>query len=148
MSQFIWTVDPIKKIGKLKKGLQNKAQRIACNKAASPVKAEVVAQTPVRYGFTRKAMRIRVREYKGKSIFVSIVGPKGDFVRNKGKYKTGEKKGQPIRHRPALYARLVSGGTKTIRARHFLSVALNSVKRYPVVYCETLREQIKQLLRN
>lgn len=100
------------------------ATRIGMNRAASPVKASVVshAEAVKRYGYTAKAVRIRVKEYPADR-FVTVVGPSMNFVRTKGKYKRGPKKGQPRRHRPAFYAHLSNSGTKRSRALHWLDKA-------------------------
>ncbi|MBA4189125.1 MAG: hypothetical protein C0467_14095 [Planctomycetaceae bacterium] len=131
---FHYKDDPIKKIAHLKKGLQNKAMRIACNKAASPVKAEIVAQAPVDTGALKKSIRIKVKDYKSKQVWIVVIGASNKFKRKN--------------KRPANYAHLVNKGTKTIQATHFMSFGRTaSAKRFPERYCSVLKEQIAILLK-
>lgn len=135
-----WKIDPVREADKLEKGVRNKVVRIAMNKASGVVKAAVVSNAPSRYGFLKKSIRIKVKNYKNKAVWVSVIGPKSDFKRNKGKVKRGEKKGTPITHRPSNYARLVEKGTKKAKAHPFLKPALKSTQS---AFMSTLRASIK-----
>ncbi|VTU02777.1 : HK97-gp10_like [Gemmataceae bacterium] len=108
----------------LKGGGLRKALRIGLNRAASPVKAAVVsnAEAVKRYGFLAKAIRIRTKVYPADK-FVAVIGPSSKFVRQKGKFKKGKRKGQPKKAIPAKYAHLVERGTKRSRAQPFLGKA-------------------------
>jgi hypothetical protein len=114
------TVD-MKPAEALRRGGAKKATRIGLNRASAPVKAAVVseAQAIKRFGFTAKAVRIRLREYPPDK-WVSVVGPSSSFSRTKGKRKRGKRKGQPIKHVPAKYAHLVNKGTKRSKPKPFL----------------------------
>ncbi|MBP3954919.1 hypothetical protein J8F10_06445 [Gemmata sp. G18] len=129
---------------KLSKGLRNKAMRIALNKASSPVKAKIVAAAPNRFGFLRKSMKIRLANYQNKSVWVSVIGPSRSFVRKKGKFKRGKKKGQPKNHRPANYSHLVDQGTRHIRGRHFIRKSYSRLFRRDMIL--ELRRQVELLL--
>jgi HK97 gp10 family phage protein len=146
-AQVKWKIDPVKEADKLEKGVRNKVIRIAMNKASGVVKAAVVGYAPKRYGFLQKSIRIKVRNYKGKAVWVSVIGPKSDFKRNKGKRKRGEKKGTPITHRPSNYARLVEKGTKRAKARPFLKPALQQTRsQFMNTLRQSIGDQVKQLL--
>ena len=108
----------------LKKGGLRKAMRVGLNRALSPVKASVVAHAEAvkRYGFLAKAIRIRTRTYPADR-FVGVVGPSTKYVRTKGTYKRGKRKGEKRKHVPANYAHLVQGGTKRSKAKPWLSLA-------------------------
>lgn len=108
----------------LKKSGIRKAMRIGVNRAASPVKASVVAHAEAvkRYGFLAKAIRIRTRVYPADR-YVAVVGPSTRYVRQKGKYTRGPKKGQPRVSRPSKYAHLVESGTKRSQAKPWLKPA-------------------------
>ena len=107
-------------------GELRKASAIAVMAGASPVKAAVVsnAEGIKRFGFTAKSVRIRRRFYAASLRMVAIVGPSRKYVRTKGKFTRGPKKGQPRKHVPAKVAHLVEKGTKRSRARKFISPAL------------------------
>ena len=146
-ADFKWEIAPIKTADQLSKGLRNKAIRIAMNKASAVVKNAVIAKVPVRYGYLKKSIKIKLKNYKNSAVWVSVVGPKSDFKRNKGKRKRGPKKGQPITHRPSNYAKLLEKGTKHAKAHPFLKPALDATKGQ---FMDTLRqkieEQVNQLL--
>ncbi|WP_390891110.1 HK97 gp10 family phage protein [Gemmata palustris] len=129
---------------KLSKGLRNKAMRIALNKASSPVKAKIVAAAPNRFGFLKKSIRIRLQNYQNKQVWVSVIGPSRSFVRKKGKFKRGKKKGQPKNHRPANYSHLVDQGTRFIRGRHFIQRSYGRAFRSTFII--ELRRQVELLL--
>ena len=142
-----WTIDPVKEADKLTKGLKNKVLRIAMNKASATVKAAVVSNAPSRFGYLKKSIRIKVKNYKGGSVWIAVVGPKSDFKKNKGKYKTGEKKGTPIVHRPSNYARLLEKGTSKMKARPFLKPALQATQStYMKVLQASIKQQVEALL--
>jgi HK97 gp10 family phage protein len=145
--EFKWKIDPLKTADKLSAGLKNKAIRIAMNKASAVVKNAVIGNAPVRYGYLKKSIRIKVRNYKGKVIWVSVIGPKSDFKKAKGKRKRGPRKGEPIQHRPSNYARLLEQGTSHAKARPFLKPALQSTRsRFMQVLTASIKEQVNHLL--
>lgn len=117
------TVDMSPAEGLTRGGLR-KATRIGINRAASPVKAAVVAQAEAvrRFGFMAKAVRIRLRTYPADR-FVAVIGPASKVVRTKGKFKKGKRKGQPKKIIPAKYAHLVNAGTVRSKATHWLDRA-------------------------
>lgn len=143
-SSFKWTINPMKEVDGL---LKNKVLRIAMNKASAVVKAAVGAKAPVRHGFLKKSIRIKIRQYKASQVWASVVGPKSDFKKNKGKVKRGPKKGIAIAHRPSNYARLVEQGTKRSKARPFLKPALDQTRnQFQQVLIASIKEQVAQLL--
>lgn len=147
IARIVFKDDPLKILAGLDKGIRNKAIRIAMNKAASPVKAEVVNNAPVRHGILKKSFRIKVKNYKKKNVWVAVIGPQSKFAKNKGKYLTGEKKGQPIKHRPSAYARLVEKGTKHIRGRHFIKRAGDTAgAKFQDSMIASLKTQVELLL--
>lgn len=146
---FEWKIDPVKEANKLTKGLKNRAMRYAMNKAAAVVKAAVTTNAPVKYGYLKRSIKIRVRNYKNSAIWVGVVGPKGDFrVVRRGRKATKKKAARKATpHRPALYARFLEKGTKHAKSKPFLLPALNATAaRYLAVYHETLRQQIAAIL--
>ena len=147
MSSVKWKIDPVKEAEKLEKGVRNKVMRIALNKASAVVKAAVVSNAPSRYGYLKKSIRIKVKNYKGKAVWVSVIGPKSDFKKSKGKRKRGPKKGEPIQHRPSNYARLVEKGTKTAKAQPFLKPALKqTASKFQQLLRSSVKEQLGALL--
>jgi hypothetical protein len=110
----------------LRKGGIRKALRIGINRAASPVKASVVAHAAAvkKYGFLAKSIRIRVRTYAADR-WASVIGPSTRYARKKGKFTRGKKKGQPRLFKPSKYAHLVEDGTKRSKAKPWLRPAFN-----------------------
>lgn len=108
----------------LRKGGIRRAMRIGMSRAASPVKASVVAHAEAirRYGFLAKSIRIKLRSYPAER-FVAVIGPASKFKAGRGKFKKGKRAGQPRKFVPSKYAHLVERGTKTSRARPFLEPA-------------------------
>lgn len=108
----------------LRKGGIRRALRIGLNRAASPVKASVVshAEGVRRFGFLAKSIRIRLRVYPGDR-WVAVIGPSTRYTRQKGKFKTGKRAGQPRKSVPAKYAHLVERGTARSKARPWLRPA-------------------------
>lgn len=108
----------------LAKGGLRKATRIGINRAAAPVKAEVVGQADAvkLRGYTGKAIRIRVRMYPNDRA-AAIVGPSTKYTRKKGKFKRGKRKGEPRVFKPSKYAHLSNAGTRRSRALHWLDKA-------------------------
>jgi HK97 gp10 family phage protein len=144
-----FTIDPIKEANKLTKGLRNKCLRIAMNKASAKVKEQVVSKAPKRFGYLQKSIRIKVRQYKTGSVWVSIVGPKSDFRKvRKAKKATRKRKAKNAStHRPALYARFLEKGTKHATARPFLKPAMDATaSQYLITLQASIREQVAKLL--
>ncbi|WP_162668698.1 HK97 gp10 family phage protein [Gemmata massiliana] len=141
---FTWAVDPAHILQGLSKGLQRKMLRIALNKASAPVKEKIVAAAPKRYGFLRKSIRIRLVNYREKTVWVSVIGAARSFVRKKGKRKRGRRKNEPIIHRPANYSFLIDQGTRHIRARHFIQRSFGRAFRR--TFIRSLYAQIDSLL--
>jgi HK97 gp10 family phage protein len=131
IAKFEFSIDPIKQADKLKAGLRNKIIRIAINKAASTVKSQVISNAPQRTGSLKKSIRIKVKNYRAKNVWVAIVGASS-------KYKRTKKKKIII---PVFYAKLVETGTKHSPARPYLKPALAQKQQ---AYIETLRAKIKE----
>jgi hypothetical protein len=93
----------------------------AGNRAARPIREAMIAMTAKgqRYGFLSKAIGTKTKVYGGNKL-VTVVGPKMSFTRTKGKYSRGQRKGQPRRKIPYLYALLLNKGTKRSRGRNYL----------------------------
>lgn len=102
-AEMLITLNPELQLSKLKNGLRNKFFRIALNKAASPLKAGVIARAAVRSGALQKSIRIKTKNYKATDTWVAIVGPKSNFQVK----KTGAK--------PSRYAHLVERRRPFIR---------------------------------
>jgi hypothetical protein len=94
----------LKNIGYVRGSLQNKATRIAINKASVPVKAAVVAAAPKDVGNLRQSVRIRSRYYAKSKVWAAIVGPSSSFsrVRKKPKKVKPPKKKKPNKTLQAL----------------------------------------------
>jgi hypothetical protein len=101
-----------------------KATRIGLSRAASPVKAAVVAHADAvrRYGFLAKSIRVKLKSYPADR-WVTVIGPSSTFTRNKGKYSRGPHKGEPRKFRPSKYASLLERGTKHAAAKPWLKPA-------------------------
>jgi len=141
--------DPIRIADALSKGLRRKAIRISMNKAAGQVKAAVVGQAPQRYGYLKKAQRIRLKDYQEGAVWVAVVGPKNDFVKTKGKRTRGPHKGDPIKHRPSKYAHLLVHGTNKVKPNTYLQSALDSTREgFFETLTSSLKEQVAKLLPN
>lgn len=133
-----WKKDPTDAVKDLSRGMRNKAVRIALNAGAAPMKAAAVAQSPIETGALKKSFRIKVVNYKGKNIWVAVIGAKADFVKRKGKH--GKEK------KPGNYLALVDLGTKHLTGRHFMRAAYNSSINSALQTMKTkLRQQIEQL---
>lgn len=146
---FEFKLDPVAEAKKLTKGLQNKANRIAMNKAAAVVKASVISHAPVRYGYLKRSIRIKVRNYKNRAVWVAVIGAKSDFrIVRKGRKATRKHTGRKATpHRPAKYSHFLERGTKHANAKPFLMPALNATAaRYLATYQESLRQQIASML--
>ena len=111
--------DPVQEALKLCDNLNNKAIRIAMNKAAATMKKAVVDTAPTQTQALKKSIRIRIKQYKSKGVWVAIVGPKSDYKRKN--------------RRPARYAHLMEKRT------HFLSTAFSNTKD---VYLQTLEKAL------
>lgn len=147
-ASFKWDIDPIKAVEGLSRGLRNKGMRIAVNKASVPGKQAMVAKVPVASGTLKKAMRIKVKDYKNKSIWTSIIGPSSSVKRNVkvGKKRKGVKQKRIVR-RPSKYYPLIQFGTKFIHAQHITEAAFAVVRnQFPAIVNASLREQIPALL--
>lgn len=140
-------VDPKRQIRKLTTALKNRSMRIAMNAASAPVKAATISHAPKRYGYLAKAQRIRLRQYKASSVWVSVVGPSRSFVRVKGKRTRGKHKGEGIKHRPANYGRLLDHGTKHIPALNFMAAAkAQGAPSFSSILTERLKREIDSIL--
>lgn len=138
-AHFEWKTDPIKQLQIMSNGLRNKAQRIAMNSAASPVKAIVVSETPSDTGALKKSMRIKIKSYHNGTKWVCVVGPKVGLII---KGKKGKRSKEPAR-----YNQLVNKGTKYIRGRHHMLKAKGQAGMiFQQRYFAKLREIIPTLL--
>lgn len=68
--------------------LQNKAIRIAINRASVPVKEAVVANAPKSSGALKQSIRIKAKYYAKSKTWAAIVGPSSTFSRVRKKPKT------------------------------------------------------------
>lgn len=135
-----FTIDPHKQLKLLAQGLQNKAQRIAMSKAASPIKQLVVSNAPSDTGALKKSMRIKIKSYKNNTKWVCVIGPKSDYVK-KGK------KGKPSK-KPSTYNQLVNKGTKNFTGRHHMDKASDAAGRIFIDrYIQSLREIVPTLMK-
>jgi hypothetical protein len=140
-----WTVDPVQSLAGLATGIRNKAMRIAINAGAAPMKAAVIAQAPSDSGLLKKAIRIRVRNYKANNTWAAIIGASTAFKRNVkiGRGRNAKRK----LVRPAKYQPLVDRGTKNFAGRNFMAAALNSAKAaFAQATLRKLSEVIPQLI--
>lgn len=119
----------------LKGSLQNKAFRIAMNKAASPVKQTVINTAPAVLGNLKKSIKIKVKHYKANAIWTAIIGPSTSFKRMSKKAKRGKNKGEKRIIRPARYAPIVE------RKRGFIKSSMSSSR---TVFVQTLQDAIRQ----
>lgn len=108
----------------LRKGGLRRALKIGLNRAASPVKAAVVAHAEAvrRFGYLAKSIRIRTRVYPADR-FVAVIGPSVKVVRKRGKITRGPRAGQARVYKPSKYAHLVERGTSRSRPRPWLGPA-------------------------
>lgn len=135
-AKLVWDKDPSFLKG-VRGSIKNKAIRISLNKAAAPIKADVVQTAPKRIGALQKSMRIRTRNYKDSAVWVAIIGPKSDYTR--------KRKGRLIR--PVKYASIMEFGSKWIRGRHFIRRArAGASSRFSQVFCDELRRRLDELL--
>lgn len=136
-ARFEFTIDPIKQADKLKAGLRNKVIRIAINKAASTVKSQVISNAPQRTGSLKKSIRIKVKNYRAKNVWVAIVGASTSYKRTRKKKII----------RPVAYAKLVETGTKHTSAKPYLKPALaQKQQEYIQVMTAKIKEQVEQIL--
>lgn len=139
--EITWEKNPFEILDNVANSVRNKAIRIAMNKAAAQVKEAVVANAPSRTGALKKSIRIIIKNYQNKNVWVAIIGPKSDFKKTTGR---GQFK---VVSRPALYAKLVEQGTKRAKARPFLAPAYESTKQG---FCDTMikaiADQVEKLL--
>ncbi len=112
----------------LKKSLVNKILRKAVTEASRTVRTAVKsnAEAAGRYGYLSKSIGIKVKIYK--DIAVAVVGPRTKYVKTKGAYKKGKKKGEPKVYKPSKYAHFLEKGTTRSKAKPFLKPALESTQ--------------------
>lgn len=143
-ARFTWKIDPTNSLPKLAAGVRNKALRIALNAGASPVKQAMIAAAPVERGNLKKAVIIKVKNYKSRNCWVAIVGAGSKFKRVIRPKRKGFK---PRVVRPARYQHLVDRGTKRHKGRHFVSSAFRQArKQFEANVMRKLHEQITQLM--
>lgn len=131
----------LSKFAYVKGSLANKALRIAINKAASPVKATVIAQAPAVKGNLKKSVKIKVKHYKANAVWTAIIGPSASFKRSGKMSKKGKNKGQKRVIRPARYAPIVE------KKRGFLKSSLSASRNKFIQTLEVaLTQQINVLL--
>jgi HK97 gp10 family phage protein len=155
-AKLTWKVDPIQAVKSLNQGMRNKALRIALQAGAAPMKDAVVAAAPSETGNLKKAMRIKVKNYKSNNTWVAIIGAASNFKRAKkttGKNGRSQikknKSGEKVFVKPSRYQRPVDVGTKYMRGRHFMASALRRAKsQFDMIARQKLAELIKQLSQN
>jgi HK97 gp10 family phage protein len=136
-ARFEFTLDPNKQVERLKAGMRNKVIRIAINKAASLVKTQVIDNAPNRTGTLKKSVKIKVKNYKNKNIWLAIVGASSKFKR--------KRKGKDVF--PVRYALLVEKGTMWNKAQPYLKPALEQKRQeYIDTMTAKIREQVEQIL--
>lgn len=141
-AQIKWKIDPQQALNNLTSGIKNKAMRIALNAGAAPMKAAVIAAAPSGKGNLKKAIRIKVKNYRANDSWVAIIGASKSFKRvrklkNKKKDRGGNKTIRPSRYQPIVN-----------RDRHFMESAFNSAKAtFASTVQRKLQEIIPQLIR-
>lgn len=139
-----WRIDPVQSLGKLSAGIRNKALRIALNSGAAPVKAALIAAAPADRGNLKKAIIIKVKNYKSNNTWCAIVGAGSKFKRVVRPKLKGY---QPRVVRPARYQHLVDKGSKRQRGRHFISAAYRTAhKAFAANVKRKLTEQLNLLM--
>lgn len=114
----------------LRKTLVSKILRKAVTEASKIVRQTVTsnAQAIKRFGFLAKSIGVKVKTYSESKTAVAIVGPRSKFVKTRGVYTRGKKKGEARFIRPSFYAHLVENPTKRSKAKPFLKPAFDSTK--------------------
>lgn len=131
-SKCVWKIDPIQSLANLESGIRNKALRIALNAGAAPMKAAVINHAPSRLGNLKKAMRIKIKNYRQSNAWVAVIGASTSFKRK-------SKSGKAIR--PAIYQPIVN------EAKHFMEHALKSAQsQFAQIVRTKLAEVIQQLI--
>jgi HK97 gp10 family phage protein len=144
---FQWTESPFAKLDDMRASIKNRICRIALNKASAVVKAAVVANAPQHYGFLVKAIRIKVKSYSDKTVWLSVIGAKSDYVRSKGRAIRGKHKGEKRLFRPAKYLALVDQGTKHAKGKHFMSKAFLETKQdFQSVLLSSVEDQLAKVM--
>lgn len=94
----------LKKIPYVRGSVQNKAIRIAINRASVPVKEAVVASAPKDKGNLKQSIRIKSKYYAKSKTWAAIVGPSSTFsrVRKKPTKPKPAKKKKPSKTVTAL----------------------------------------------
>lgn len=128
-----WDRNPAAFLKGVRGSLKNKCIRIAMNKAAAPVKADVVAKAPKRSGALKSSFRIKVKNYKNSNIWVALIGPKSNYVR--------KRKGKVVQ--PAHYWFILNDGSKYIVPLRIVQKAQRSSGgKFAQVFSDELRRQI------
>jgi HK97 gp10 family phage protein len=136
-----WRVDPEISFVNLNNGIKNKALRIALSAGASPIKQAIVSQAPSDTGNLKKAQKIKIKSYRGGSLWVAAVGASSKFTRTKGKGKNKRKV------RPGRYQAPLDRGTKDISPRNFMSSAYKSSEQQAAqATLRKLSEVIRQII--
>lgn len=135
--KFEFKIDPITATAKLKNNIKNKCIRIALNAAAAPVKQSVIANAPSARGYLKKAIRIKLKNYKNNSAWLVVIGASSTFTRGGKKRKI----------RPAKYSNLVEKGTKFMTAKPYLKPAYTQTKsQFANVFFQRLQQEISKNL--
>jgi hypothetical protein len=104
----------LKNIGYVRGSIQNKATRIAINRAAVPVRDAVVASAPKDFGYLKQSIRIRSKYYAKSKTWAVIVGPSMSFSRKRKKPKKQKTK-KPNKTLQRIKKRLTSVAKKAKR---------------------------------
>lgn len=140
-----WTIDPVQSLAALSSGIRNKAMRIAINAGAAPMKAAVIANAPSDRGLLKKAIRIKVKNYRNSNSWVAVIGA-STAVKKTVKIGKGRKAKRKV-VQPSRYQPLVDRGTKFASGKHFMAAALNSAKaQFAQTVFRKLSEVIPQLI--
>jgi hypothetical protein len=175
-ARVVWDIDPGTALQGLETKIRNKAMRIALSAGAAPVKEAAVAAAPSGLGNLKKAMRIKIKNYKNSSKWVAMIGASSSYKRARKKkvkrtpraktlfgklfrkakkrvtktktFKSLKKKFTKDNSiRPAQYQKLQDKGGKYQRAKHFIDAAfLSSKSQFEAAVFRKLREIIPKLI--
>lgn len=121
--------------------------RIALNAGAAPMKAAAVSQAPSELGHLKKAMRIKIKSYRGGVSWVAAIGASKSYKRTRKLKNKKLDRGGSKEIRPSKYQPLVNEGTKNVKAQHFMESAFRSAKaQFEQNVMRKLREIIPQLI--
>lgn len=128
-----WKIEPNISFANVSNAITRKAMRIAINAAAAQPKAIIQSNTPTDTGILKKAMRIKVINYKNSSVWVAVIGASTTVTKTK---KVGKKKVKVI---PAKYQKPINILT------HFMDKSADESKQ---VYINKVISKLREVLPN